>query len=216
MARDLILQERIRSRLHLTHISTAGSVELIRNARKMKTPVSADATPHHLLLNEELILSYNPVYKVKPPLRTEADRLELIRGLQDGTIDCIASDHAPHTRDDKDKEFEFAPFGVIGMETSFSVVYDRLVRSKLLTLNRLVELFSTNPARVLGLKNRGRVKPGYPADLTMLNLKKRFKIEEKDFRSKANNCPFLGWEGQGAIEHTIVSGNVVYSRKNRV
>ena len=123
VARDLILQERIRSRLHLTHISTAGSVELIRNARKLKTPVSADATPHHLLLNEELVQSYNPVYKVKPPLRTEADRLELIRGLQDGTIDCIASDHAPHTRDDKDKEFEFAPFGVIGLETSFAVIH---------------------------------------------------------------------------------------------
>ena len=213
VARDLILQERIQSRLHLTHISTAGSVELIRNARKMKTQVSADATPHHLLLNEELIQSYNPVYKVKPPLRTEADRLELIRGLQDGTIDCIASDHAPHTRDNKDKEFEFAPFGVIGMETSFAVVYDRLVRSKILTINRLIELFSTNPARVLGLKTRGRVKPGFPADLTILNLKKRFKIEAGDFRSKADNCPFLGWEGQGAIEHTIVSGNVVYSYK---
>ena len=215
VARDLILQERIRSRLHLTHISTAGSVELIRNARKMKTPVSADATPHHLLLNEELIQTYNTVYKVKPPLRSEGDRLELIRGLQDGTIDCIASDHAPHTRDDKDKEFEFAPFGVIGLESTFSVIYDRLVRSKLLTINRMVELFSTNPARVLGLKNRGRVKPGFPADLTILNLKKRFKIEEKDFRSKANNCPFLGWEGQGVVEHTIVSGNIVYSRKDR-
>jgi dihydroorotase len=211
VARDLILQERIRSRLHLTHISTAGSVELIRNAKKARTPVSADATPHHLLLNEELIQTYNTVYKVKPPLRSETDRLELIRGLQDGTIDCIASDHAPHTRDDKDKEFEFAPFGVIGMETSFAVIFDRLVRTKLLTLNRMIELFSTNPARVLGLKNRGRLKPGFPADLTILNLKKRFKIEEKDFRSKANNCPFLGWEGQGAIEHTIVAGNVVYS-----
>jgi dihydroorotase len=212
VARDLILQGRIRSRLHLTHISTAGSVELIRNARKLKTPVSSDATPHHLLLNEELVREYDPVYKVKPPLRTEADRLELIRGLQDGTIDCIASDHAPHTRDDKDKEFEFAPFGVIGLETSFPVIHDRLVRTKLLTLGRLVELFSSNPARVLGLKTRGRVKSGFPADLTILNLKKRFKIEEKDFRSKANNCPFLGWEGQGTVEHTIVSGNVVYSR----
>jgi dihydroorotase len=211
VARDLILQERIRSRLHLTHISTAGSVELIRNAKKARTPVSADATPHHLLLNEELIQTYNTVYKVKPPLRSEADRLELIRGLQDGTIDCIASDHAPHTRDDKDKEFEFAPFGVIGMETSFAVIHDCLVRPRLLTINRLVELFATNPARILGLKNRGRLKPGFPADLTILNLKKRFKIEEKDFRSKANNCPFLGWEGHGAVEHTIVSGNVVYS-----
>jgi dihydroorotase len=216
VARDLILQERIRSRLHLTHISTAGSVELIRNARKMKTPVSSDATPHHLLLNEELIQTYNTVYKIKPPLRTEADRLELIRGLQDGTIDCIASDHAPHTRDDKDKEFEFAPFGVIGLETSFPVIHDRLVRTKLLTLKRLVELFSTNPARVLGLKTRGRLKPGYPADLTVLNLKKRFKIEEKDFRSQANNCPFLGWEGQGAVAYTIVNGNIVYSNKEKI
>jgi dihydroorotase len=215
VARDLILQERIRSRLHLTHISTAGSVELIRNARKMKTPVSADATPHHLLLNEELIQTYNTVYKVKPPLRSESDRLELIRGLQDGTIDCIVSDHAPHTRDDKDKEFEFAPFGVIGLESTFSVIYDRLVRSKLLTINRMIELLSTNPARVLSLKDRGRIKTGFPADLTILNLKKRFKIEEKDFRSKANNCPFLGWEGQGVVEHTIVAGNVVYSRSGK-
>jgi dihydroorotase len=215
VARDLILQERIQSRLHLTHISTAGSVELIRNAKKIKTPVSADATPHHLLLNEELLQTYNTVYKVKPPLRSEADRLELIHGLQDGTIDCIASDHAPHTRDDKDKEFEYAPFGVIGLESTFAVIYDRLVLSKLLTLKRLVELLATNPARILGLKDRGRVKAGFPADLTILNLKKRFKIEEKDFRSKANNCPFLGWEGQGAVEHTIVAGKVVYSRKDR-
>ncbi len=215
VARDLILQERIRSRLHLTHISTAGSVGLIRNARRAKTPVSCDVTPHHLLLNEERVQNYDPVYKVKPPLRTEADRLELIRGLQDGTIDCIASDHAPHTRDDKDKEFEYAPFGVIGMETSFPVIHDRLVRAKLLTLNRLVELFSTHPARVLGLKDRGRIKPGLPADLTLLDLKKRFKIEEADLRSKANNCPFLGWEGHGAIAHTVVSGNIVYSYKNR-
>ncbi len=213
VARDLILQERIRSRLHLTHISTSGSVELIRNARRLKTPVSSDATPHHLLLNEELVQNYDPVYKVKPPLRTEADRLELIRGLQDGTIDCIASDHAPHTRDDKDKEFEYAPFGVIGMESSFAVIHDRLVRTRLLTINRLVELFATNPAIVLGLKDRGRLKPGLPADLTILDLKKRFKIEEGDFRSKANNCPFLGWEGQGAVAYTIVSGNVAYSYK---
>lgn len=215
VARDLILQERIRSKLHLTHISTAGSMELIRNARRAKTPVSCDATPHHLLLNEELLRTYNPVYKVKPPLRTEADRLELIRGLQDGTIDCIASDHAPHTRDDKDKEFEYAPFGVIGLETSFPVIHDRLVRARHITVRRLVELFSTNPARVLGLKDRGGVRKGLPADLTVFDPKKRFKVEESGFRSKANNCPFLGWEGQGAIAYTIVNGNVVYSYKEK-
>jgi dihydroorotase len=215
VARDLILQERIRSRLHLTHVSTAGSVELIRNARKAKTPVSADATPHHLLLNETLVQGYEPVYKVKPPLRTEADRLELIRGLQDGTIDCIASDHAPHTRDDKDKEFEYAPFGVIGLESTFAVIHDRLVRSGLLSVTRMVELLSSNPARVLGLKDRGRVREGLPADLTLFDPGRRFKIEAKDFRSKAINCPFLGWEGRGAIAYTIVSGNIVYNSKDR-
>lgn len=212
VARDIILQERIKSKLHLAHISTFGSIDLIKNAKKKKIRVTADATPHHLLLNEELITTYNTVYKVKPPLRTEQDRLALIRGLQDGTIDCIISDHAPHTRDEKDKEFEFAPFGVIGLETSFSVIYDRLVRSKLINLKRLIELFSTNPAKILNLKTRGMVKPGLPADLTILNLNKRFEIDENNFLSKANNSPFIGWKGQGVIEHTIVNGKIVYKR----
>ena len=212
VARDIILQERIKSKLHLAHISTFGSIDLIKNAKKKKIRVTADATPHHLLLNEELITTYNTVYKVKPPLRTEQDRLALIKGLQDGTIDCIISDHAPHTRDEKDKEFEFAPFGVIGLETSFSVIYDRLVRSKVINLKRLIELFSTNPAKILNLKTRGMVKPGLPADLTILNLNKRFEIDENNFLSKANNSPFIGWKGLGVIEYTIVNGKVVYKR----
>lgn len=212
VARDIILQERIKSKLHLAHISTFGSIDLIKNAKKKKIRVTADATPHHLLLNEELITTYDTVYKVKPPLRTEQDRLALIRGLQDGTIDCIISDHAPHTRDEKDKEFEFAPFGVIGLETSFSVIYDKLVRSKVINLKRLIELFSTNPARILNLKTRGMVKPGLPADLTILNLNKRFEIQKNNFLSKANNSPFIGWKGQGVIEYTIVNGKIAYKR----
>lgn len=213
VARDLILQDRIQSKLHLTHISTGGSVELIRNAKKRGVKVTADATPHHLLLNEELITSYETVYKVKPPLRTEEDRLILIEGLKDGTIDCIASDHAPHTRDEKDREFDFAPFGMIGLETTFSVIYDKLVKTKIIDLNRMVELLSTNPAKVLNLKDRGQVKVGLPADLTILNLSQRFKIDDADFRSKANNCPFIGWEGQGRVAYTIVNGKVVYKQK---
>ncbi len=213
VARDLILQGRIQSKLHLTHISTGGSVELIRNAKKRKVKVTADATPHHLLLNETLITNYETVYKVKPPLRTEEDRKALIKGLQDGTIDCIASDHAPHTRDDKDREFDYAPFGMIGLETTFQVIYDRLVKTKIIDLNRMVELLSTNPAKVLNLKGRGEVRAGLPADLTILNLNKRFKIDDADFRSRANNSPFIGWEGQGVVEFTIVNGNVVYKRK---
>ncbi len=210
VARDIILQDRIRSRLHLTHISTSRAVELIRDAKAGGIPVTADATPHHLLLNEEKITTYDTVYKVKPPLRTEADRLALVEGLKDGTIDCIASDHAPHTRDEKDKEFEYAPFGVIGLESTVSVVYDRLVRTKTISLKRMVELLSTNPARVLNLKDRGQVTLGKPADLTLLDLNRRFSIQEKDFRSKANNCPFLNWEGMGKVAFTIVGGKVVY------
>jgi dihydroorotase len=210
VARDIILQERVDSKLHLTHISTAGSVDLIRNARKRGVRVTADATPHHLLLNEELLGTYNPVYKVKPPLRTEADRLALIDGLTDGTIDCIVSDHAPHTRDEKDKEFEYAPFGMIGMETSFPVIHEKLVRKNIITLTRLVELFSTNPAKILNLKDRGQVKIGYPADLTIINPDQPFEITPDYFYSRANNCPFIGWTGRGIIAYTIVSGRVIY------
>ena len=213
VARDIILQERINSRLHLTHISTAGSVDLIRNAKKKNIRVTADATPHHLLLNEELITSFDTVYKVKPPLRTEHDRKELVKGLQDGTIDCIASDHAPHSRDEKDQEFDFAPFGVVGMESSFSVVYDRLVRTKTIDLMRLVELFSLNPANILRLKDRGKLVSGGPADITILNLEQAFTINPDKFRSKANNCPFRGWKGQGVVQYTIVNGKIVYKRK---
>jgi len=214
VARDIILQRWIQSKLHLTHISTAGSIELIMNARKKGVKVTADVTPHHLLLNEELITTFNTVYKVKPPLRTELDRLELIKGIQDGTIDCIVSDHAHHTPDEKDKEFQFAPFGMIGMETSVPVIYDRLVKTDLISLKRMVELFSTNPAKILNLKDRGFIKPGAIADITILNPDQKYKIETEKFYSKANNSPFNGWEGHGVVEFTIVGGKVVYTRKS--
>jgi dihydroorotase len=188
-------------------------VDLIRNAKKKKVKLTADATPHHLLLNEELITSFDTVYKVKPPLRTENDRKALIKGIQDGTIDCIASDHAPHTRDEKDNDFEFAPFGMIGMESSFSVIHDRLVKTNMIDLKRLIELYSTNPAKILHLSDRGKLKPGFPADITILNQKASFRIDIGKFNSKANNCPFRGWKGHGVIEYTIVNGKVIYKRK---
>lgn len=210
IVRDIILQEKTGAQLHETHISTAGAVELIRRAKKEKIKVTADVTPHHLLLNEDAVTRTGTEYKMKPPLRTEADRLALVEGIRDGTIDCIASDHAPHAADEKDKKFEDAPFGIIGMETSFPLVYDRLVRSKIITLNRLVELFSTNPARVLNLEGRGLVKPGLPADLTILDPNQSFEITPDYFHSKAANCPFIGRQGRGVIAYTIVSGKVVY------
>lgn len=210
VSRDIILQERIKSRLHLTHISTAGSVDLIRNAKKRGVSVTADATPHHLLLTDESITGFDPLYKMKPPLRTEEDRLALINGIKDGTIDVIASDHAPHTIDEKDKEFEYAPFGVIGLETSFPVIYDKLVRTGIISLNRMVELFSINPAKILNLKKRGSINVNNIADITVIDPKMKFKIDSGDFYSKAKNSPFLGWKGQGGIAFTIVGGRIVY------
>ncbi len=210
VARDIILMNRIQAKLHLTHISTRGSVELIRHAKKNGSGITCDATPHHLLLNEEYLKDYNPVYKVKPPLRTEEDRIALLEAIADGTIDCIASDHAPHTRDEKDKEFEYAPFGVIGLETTFSVIYDRLVRTEIISLSRLVELLATNPARILNLQDRGSLKTGNCADLTILDLEKEFLIDSQNFYSLARNCPFNGWQGKGVVAYTIVDGRVVY------
>ncbi len=211
ISRDVILQERIASKLHLTHISSKGSLDIIRNAKKKGISVSCDVTPHHLLLNEELITKFDPVYKMKPPLRSEVDRLSMIDGIRDGSIDLIASDHAPHTLDEKDKEFEYAPFGVIGLESTFSVIYENLVRKKIITINRMVELMSLNPSKVLGLNNRGSLNKGNYGDITIFDPEKKFRIESEKFRSKARNCPFEGWNGKGSVTYTIVSGKKVYS-----
>lgn len=208
--RDIRLQEETGAHLHITHISTAGAVALVAKAKKLNRRVTADVTPHHLLLDDQSLDGCNTVYKMKPPLRSARDREAMIAGIIDGSIDCIATDHAPHTRDEKKQEFYKAPFGVIGMETAFPVVYDRLVRTGKLSLERMVRLFSTNPARIINLEDRGMVKPGAPADLTILDLERPFKIDPADFQSKADNCPFNGWEGKGAVAYTIVSGNIVY------
>lgn len=213
VARDIQVQEKIGGKLHLTHLSTKGSLELVKNAKKRGVKVTCDVTPHHLLLTEDLLAErLDAVYKMKPPLRTEEDRLAVVEGVKSGLIDCIASDHAPHTEEEKNRPFEKAPFGVIGMETSFSVIYDRLVRMGIIDIKRLIELFSTNPARILNLENRGIVKPGCPADLTILDLNRSFKIDVKDFHSKSMNCPFIGWEGKGVVAYTIVNGKIVYTK----
>ncbi len=218
VARDIKLQQEIGAKLHLTHLSTAGSVELVKNAKKKKKQtngdvgITCDATPHHLLLTEDLIAGKkDAVYKMKPPLRTEKDRQALVEGIKTGIIDCIASDHAPHAAEEKKRDFQEAPFGVIGMETSFSVIYDRLVRTEIIDIKRLIELFSTNPAKILALTDRGRVEPGLPADLTLLDLHREFRIKPEDFHSKSFNCPFIGWEGRGVVVCTIVNGTIVYN-----
>jgi dihydroorotase len=214
--RDIGFQEEVNSFLHLTHISTGGAVQLIADAKKRGVQVTADVTPHHLLLDETFLIKdgkCDPNYKMKPPLRTGKDRLALVEGLKTGIIDCIATDHAPHSAEEKAGDFEKAPFGVIGMETAFSVIYDRLVRTGVIDLKRLIELFSTNPAKIFNLQGRGEVKPGSEADLILLHLEQPFKIKAEDFQSKSVNCPFIGWEGKGVVEYTIVGGKVVYKRQ---
>ncbi|MCP5102099.1 MAG: dihydroorotase [bacterium] len=213
VARDIELQEELGGRAHMTHLSTAGAMELVKKAKERGINVTSDVTPHHLLLTEDLIAeTRDGVYKMKPPLRTETDRRAMVEGIRTGVIDCIATDHAPHAPEEKRRPFEKAPFGVIGMETSFPVIYDRFVRTGIIDLKRLIELFSTNPARVMNFRDRGRVAPGLPADLTLLDLERPFKIRAEDFHSKSVNCPFIGWEGRGVVAYTIVNGKIVYRR----
>jgi dihydroorotase len=214
--RDLRLQEEVNSFLHLTHLSTRGSVRLIGEAKKRGVRVTADVTPHHLLLDETCMIRggrCDANFKMKPPLRTEEDRQALVDGIKTGVIDCIATDHAPHTAAEKTLTFEKAPFGVIGMETAFSVLYDRLVRTGIIDLKRLIELISTNPAQVFHLPDRGEVKPGFTADLTLLDLEQPFRIDPEDFQGKSVNCPFSGWEGKGVVAYTMVGGKIVYQRR---
>lgn len=212
--RDIRFQKETDSFLHLTHLSTRGSVRLILEARQRGTRVTCDVTPHHLLLDESELASCHTLYKMKPPLRTVQDRLALVEALVNGTIDCVATDHAPHTTEEKSRDFVQAPFGVIGMETAFPVIYDRLVRPGIMSLTRLIQVFSSQPARVLHLdcEGKGAVQPGAPADLTILDLEQPFKIHADDFYSKAENCPFLGWEGFGSIAYTIVNGEIMYNQ----
>jgi dihydroorotase len=211
--RDIRIQERVGSYLHITHISTEGTVRLLKEARDKSLGVTSDVTPHHLLLDDTGIegceAGYS-MYKMKPPLRSPKDREALIEGIKSGVIDCIATDHAPHSPEEKAKPLVESPFGIIGMETSFPVIYDRLVRTGVIDLKRLVELYSTNPAKILHLEDRGKVKPGIPADLTILDLERPFKIKEEEFRSRSKNCPFIGWEGKGAVAYTVVNGKIVY------
>jgi dihydroorotase len=207
VARDLLLLEETGGRYHVAHLSTARTLELVRRAKERGLGVTCEVTPHHLLLTDEEVWKsqFSTDTKMKPPLRAEADRQALLAGIADGTVDAIASDHAPHHADEKDVEFSLAPFGIVGLETTVALCLDRLVRPGLIALARLVELLSTGPARVFGLPG-GTLKPGSPADLTLLDLERRVKVDAAAFRSKSRNTPFGGWELTGAPAGTILGG----------
>jgi dihydroorotase len=209
--RDVLLAELTGGRVHIAHLSTAGAVEAVRRGKARGVNVTAEATPHHLLLTDQAVKDseYDTATKMNPPLRAEADRRAVLQGLEDGTIDCIATDHAPHTLDDKRVEFDQAAFGIVGLETAVSLCLDRLVRPGLLALGSLVRLLSTNPARVLSLPG-GALVPGAVADLTLLDLDRRVRVDPDRFESKGRNTPFAGFSLRGGPALTVVAGRVVW------
>jgi dihydroorotase len=212
VARDLLVARLAGGRLHFAHLSTALSVEAVREAKIRGLDVTCEAAPHHLtLLDEEVARSgYSTRFKMNPPLRERGDVQALIAALADGTIDAIATDHAPHHEDEKAVDFDAAPFGVVGLETAASVVYDRLVAPGHLSLRRFVELFSTGPARAFRLPG-GTLASGSPADVTLFDPKKRWTVDPARFVSLGRSSPFAGWELVGAPAATIVAGRVVWN-----
>jgi len=210
VARDLILAEEADAGIHLAHLSTRGSVELVRQAKARGVKVTAEVAPHHLVLDDSLLEGYDTRLKVNPPLRSLDDVRALQEGARDGTIDVIATDHAPHSPDEKAVEFDLAPFGINGLETAVSLTLDRLVHRKILPLKRFIEMFSTAPARILHLDEKGKIEVGADADLTILSLNQNTVVDVDRFRSRSRNSPLQGWKLKGAADMTIVGGRIIY------
>jgi len=208
VARDILLAELTGAHVHIAHLSTAGAVRLVREGKSRGVRVTAEVTPHHLLLTEDAVRTFDPNTKMAPPLRTKRDTEALLEALVDGTIDCIATDHAPHALAEKEGEFDAAAFGIVGLETAVALLLDRLVRPGLLPLATLVSRLSRDPARLLGLRG-GSLAPGAPADVTILDPDTEWTVDPARFRSKSRNTPFGGFTLTGGPWMTIVGGNVV-------
>jgi dihydroorotase len=210
--RDIALAELTGGRVHIAHLSTRGALRAVRDARARGVRVTCEVTPHHFTLTDEQLngpLSYDTNLKMNPPLREAADRDALVAGLADGTVDAIATDHAPHHYDEKHVEFDRAPFGIVGLETAVSLALDRLVRPGLISMARLVELLSLNPARILRVPG-GSLEAGAPADLTVLAPEVTTVVDPARFRSRARNTPFGGWTLTGTVAATIVAGRLAF------
>jgi dihydroorotase len=218
VARDIILAEKSGCPVHIAHVSTAGSVRLLREAKARGVQVTAEATPHHFTLTHEAVQEYNTNTKVNPPLRTPEDVAAIKAGLQDGTIEVIATDHAPHAPEEKDVEFAYAPFGLVGLETALPLVIRELVEPGILSLSAAIAKLTINPARILGLNqntpglNKGQLTPGADADITIIDPEATEVLASSNMAGKSKNTPFLGWQLQGLPVATIVGGKVVYSR----
>jgi len=210
VARDIKLAEAAGVRVHIAHLSTRGAAELVRAAKRRGVPVTAEVTPHHLLLTESALEGRDPNFKMNPPLRGDDDAAALLEAVRDGTVDVFATDHAPHTAAEKSAGIEGAPFGVVGLETAVSLLLDRLVGRDILSLDRFVAMWTVKPAGVLGRRGLGRVAPGGEADLTLLDLGREVIVDAAAFASKGRNTPFDGWALRGAPVLTVRGGRVVY------
>ncbi len=210
VARNVILSEATGAHVHLQHISSRFSVDIIRRAKARGVRVSAEATPHHLALTEDALGGYDTNFKMNPPLRTEADRQSLIAGLRDGTLDIIATDHAPHTPDEKDREFDHAPNGILGLETALAVSLDVLVRKNKFKLSRVIDLMTRKPAQLMKLP-AGTLAPGAPADVCLFDPDEKWRYDAKAGFSKSRNSPWHSQTLTGRVKTTVVAGKIVFT-----
>lgn len=213
--RDCLLAEMTDAKMHIAHISTKGAIDAVRKAKAKGLKVTCEVTPHHWTLTDESIEGYDTNTKMAPPLRSQEHLEAILEAIADNTIDAIATDHAPHHLDEKNLEFDRAPFGITGLETAVGLAFDKLVHKGLISLPRMIEMFSTNPAKIFSLENRGTLKPGSIADITILDPDLKWKYSVSETKSKSKNSPFDNWEFQGAAVATIVGGKIVYQRKRR-
>ena len=215
IARDVLLADHVKSRLHICHLTTAGGVEIIRWAKARGIDVTAEVTPHHLLLTDDLASSYDPVYKVNPPLRTEADVHALREALADGTIDIVATDHAPHPTESKECEWQEAAFGMLGLETALSIVQKTMIDSGLMSWVQVADRMSIAPARIGGYENHGQsLAVGSIANLVVINPTQKWTVDRDLVLSKSSNTPYHGHELPGVITHTFFKGKATYSNGN--
>ena len=208
VSRDAILAQAYNLPVHIAHVSTRGSVEIVRHAKSMGVPITCETCPHYFTLTEDAVVGFDTNAKMNPPLRTADDVAAIIEGLKDGTIDAIATDHAPHHLDEKNVEFDLAANGIVGFETALGLGITYLVKPGHLTLSQLLEKMSGNPAEILGL-NKGQLKTGKPADIVIFDPDKEWTVDPSKFQSKSKNSPFGGLVLNGRVEYTIVSGNIV-------
>lgn len=209
VSRNCLLAEFCDWKIHMQHLSSKGSISILRDAKRRGIQVSGEVCPHHIALTDESMKGYDTNFKMNPPLRTQRDVDELLQGIADGVIEILASDHAPHCAFEKEVEFDFAPFGILGLETELGLFLNELVHKKVISLDRMIAMLTINPARLLGL-DRGTLSIGAPADVTILDPNREWKVDREQSASLSRNTPFHGWNLKGKAVATIVGGNIVW------